>query len=273
MAGGPRSSAGIVAAAPVEVFTVVVIVALGWLGALGTEAADPLRPWLGSATLAVALRVVGAPSLWVLMALTPAAALLPMLLIRPFPAMAFLPLVVDVAAVQVAASLASGRLTRGGLAAVDAAALSPFVALWLYPHAVVRLGRAGRAGPWLAAVVSGSPGPRCACGGERSGSLPHIQVAWRAPATAGSVALRTGLLNEGTVPRRRNSQRGTGRSTRAAAETRGYQRPKRGLRIELLRIAPRQFLAGEEATGVILKNGGYLGVGQTARRAASARSR
>ncbi len=156
LAGGPLTRAGGLGVWPVMLVAAVVVVAMVRLSDIGGGVADPLRPAMAALTLAMALHVVQAPWIWVLVALVPAAAVLPLLLAPRLPALALLPLAADLAATQEAVSLSLGRLAHGALTAVDAAALSPLLALWLVPHAAGRLRRFGRLGPLLAAVLSGA---------------------------------------------------------------------------------------------------------------------
>ncbi|MDR3538200.1 MAG: hypothetical protein P4L71_17025 [Acetobacteraceae bacterium] len=156
MAGGPLTQAGLLAVWPVILVVAVAVVAVTRLSGIAAGATSPLPLALAAFTLAMALHVVGAPWIWILMALTPGAAVLPLLLVPRLAGLALLPLAADLAATKAAVSLSIGRLAHGGLGAVDAAALSPLLALWLMPHAVTRLRRFGRLGPLLAAVVCGA---------------------------------------------------------------------------------------------------------------------
>lgn len=156
MAGAPLTRAGLFAAWPVELVVAIAVVAVTRLSGVIGGTADPLRPVMAACTLAAALHVVGVSWFWVLGALVPAAALIPLLLVPRLPALALLPLTVDLAATKAAVSLSIGRLAHGGLSAADAAALSPLLALWLVPHATPRFRRFGRLGPLLAAVICGA---------------------------------------------------------------------------------------------------------------------
>jgi hypothetical protein len=152
LAGAPHTHPALLAAWPLGLGVAVAVVAVAWLSG-GT---DPLQPVLASVVLAAALHVVAAPWLWVLLALVPGAAALPLLAAPGLSAMALLPLAADVAASGAGVVITAGRLARGGFTAVDAAALSPLLALWLAPRIGARLGAARRLGPLLGAIIAGA---------------------------------------------------------------------------------------------------------------------
>jgi hypothetical protein len=118
--------------------------------------ADPLRPALAAFTLAAGLHVVEAPRAWVLVALVPGVAALPLVLLPRLSALALLPLTADIAVAGAGVVLTAGRISRGAITAVDAAALSPLLALWLAPRIATRLHSAGRFGALLGAVIAGA---------------------------------------------------------------------------------------------------------------------
>jgi hypothetical protein len=129
--------------------------------ALTGRALDPTRLALAALTLAAALHLAGPPSIWVQMALVPGLAALAMFALPAAPGLAALPVAVDVAALACLSVIALGRLPRLGFAPVDAAALSPLLALWLMPRAVERLGRAGRAAPLAGSLLAGAIAVGC----------------------------------------------------------------------------------------------------------------
>jgi len=153
LSGAPQTHAALLADWPVGAGVALAVVAVGWLCA--EPIADPLRPALAAFTLAASLHVVGASWSWTVMALVPACASLAMLAAPRMPSLVLLPLAADTAAVGSATDLTVGRFARGELRAVDAAVLSPLLALWLAPKLLGRLRLAGRAGPLLALLVAG----------------------------------------------------------------------------------------------------------------------
>lgn len=154
LAGGPRSQSELQAVWPVIAAVALAVVAVGWLSNGPTD--DPLCPALAAFTLAAALHTVGAPRLWMMVALVPACASLAVLAAPRMPGVALLPLAADAAAAGSATDLAVGRLARGEVRAVDIAVLSPLLALWLAPRLSGRLRTAGSVAPLLAALIAGA---------------------------------------------------------------------------------------------------------------------
>lgn len=154
MAGAPLTHAGLIAALPPGALVAALIVAVGWL--LLVPAAETMRAFCVSGTLAAALLVTGAPALWVQMALVLAAAALPPVLWARLPQPALLPAATTTGALGGTFLLAQGQLPRGGFRGADAAGLAPLLALWLMPRIALRLRFAGRFAPFLATLVSGA---------------------------------------------------------------------------------------------------------------------
>jgi hypothetical protein len=155
LAGVPHTSPAVAGAWPVWLASAVAIVLLRRLSSArgGTE---PLPAILAACCLAAALHLIGAPRIWALLALMPAIAVLPLWRVARLSALALLPPVVDLAGTQIAVALSLGRLAHGRAAPADIAALSPLLALWLYPQIAQRLRRAGRLAPPLAALLGGA---------------------------------------------------------------------------------------------------------------------
>jgi hypothetical protein len=153
LSGGPRHQAALRASWPVGLVVVVAVILARILIDRGME---PLRLVLAALTLAAALHVAGAPSIWVQLALVPAAAGLAMLALPAMPALVALPVAVDIAALACLVAIAIGRLPHLGFAAADAAAFSPLLAAWLLPRITDRLGRLGRIAPVLGCLFAGA---------------------------------------------------------------------------------------------------------------------
>jgi hypothetical protein len=140
MAGAARSGPGVLAAWPIELIGAVAVIVVAWLSGIPRAAGEPLRPAMAACTLAAALHVIGAPWLWIMVAFVPAAACVPLMLLPRLSVLALLPVTADLAAAQVGVLLSIGRLAHGTLTLADAAALSPLLSLWLFPHAATRFG-------------------------------------------------------------------------------------------------------------------------------------
>jgi hypothetical protein len=147
------------ASAPVGVGTAVVTLLLA--RALTDQTLVPLRAALGGLTLAAALHVAAAPPMWVQLALVPGVAALAMLALPSLPGLVALPVAVDIAAVGCLAAIAIGRLPRLGFSPVDAAALSPLLAVWIQPRTEERLRRLGRLAPLAGCVTAGAIAVGC----------------------------------------------------------------------------------------------------------------
>lgn len=152
--GAPRHLAGLRAGWPVGLGTTVATLML--IRLLMTGAQQPLLAVFASATLAASLYVAGVPFVWLQLALVPALAALAMCVLPATPGLAALPVAADIAALSCLAVVALGRLPRLQIGAVDVAAASPFLALWLAPRAAPRFSLAGRAAPVAAGVLSGA---------------------------------------------------------------------------------------------------------------------
>ena len=152
--GAPRQLAVLRAGWPVGLGTALATLLL--IRLLTTGAQQPLSALLAGLTLAASLYVAGVQPVWLQLALVPTLAALAMCLLPPMTGLAALPVAADIAALSCLVVLAVGRLPRLGIAAIDVAAASPFLALWLVPRATQRFGFAGRAAPLAAGVLSGA---------------------------------------------------------------------------------------------------------------------
>lgn len=152
--GAPRHLAGLRAGWPVGLATALATLMLIRLSTTGVQ--QPLLAVLASATLAASLYVAGVPPVWLQLALVPALAALAMCLLPPTPGLAVLPVAADIAALSCLVVVAVGRLPRLQVGAIDVAAASPYLALWLVPRAAPRFSLAGRAAPVAAGVLSGA---------------------------------------------------------------------------------------------------------------------
>ena len=159
LTGAPRNLAVLRASWPMGLGVVVTTVVFA--RTLTGRALDPMRLALAGLTLAAALHVAGTPPIWFQLALVPGAAALAMFALPAAPGLVALAVAVDVAALACLVVIALGRLPRLGFAPVDAAALSPLVALWLMPRAVERMGRAGRAAPLAGSLLAGAIAVGC----------------------------------------------------------------------------------------------------------------
>jgi hypothetical protein len=139
----------------------VAVAVLLFARVLTTRAVEPLRLALAGLTLAAALHVAGTSPMWTHLALVPGLVALAMFAVPPTPGLAALPVAVAVAALGCVAVISLGRLPRLGFASVDAAALSPLLAVWLQPHAVERLRRVGRAAPLAGCLLAGAIAVGC----------------------------------------------------------------------------------------------------------------
>ena len=153
LAGGPRNQPDAIAAWPIVASAAATVLIAGWIA--GRPGADPLRPAMAGAVLAASLYIAAAPWVWVLLALVPAAAALPMLFAPRMLNLVLLPPLTAIAATAVLAVLNLGRLPKGAFKLADAAALSPLLALILLTPIATRLRFAGQLGPFLAAMLSG----------------------------------------------------------------------------------------------------------------------
>ncbi len=153
-AGAPRHLSALQAHWPIAVAAGAAV--LVFARSLAPSGLDPLRLALAGLTLAAAVLIVGAPSLWLQLALVPATAALATFALPSVPAAAALPVAVDLAATACLAGIMLGRLPRLGFGPVDAAALSPLIAVWLLPRTTERFGRLGVAAPLIGAVLAGA---------------------------------------------------------------------------------------------------------------------
>lgn len=153
LGGAPRARIEALAAWQTMAAIAAAVLATGW--SMGGKLADPLRPATASLVLAGALWCVAAPWMWVLLALVPAAASLPMLAAPKIITLVLLAPATGLAATCALAELALGRLPRGGFKAIDLAVLSPFIALLLMTALSGRLKFAGRFSGLLTAVLAG----------------------------------------------------------------------------------------------------------------------
>jgi hypothetical protein len=156
LSGAPHTQAALLAAWPEAAVVALGVVLVTWLANSAGPGTDRLQPALAALTLAAALHVTDAPRLWVLLALTPAAASVPLLLRPQLSPAALLPVAADTGAVAAAALLTIGRLSRGAITAIDAASLSPLLALWLAPRIATRMRSTGRFSAVAGAVIAGA---------------------------------------------------------------------------------------------------------------------
>jgi hypothetical protein len=154
LSGAPRHSAALRTGWPIGLG--VALAVLLFTCALAGQALDRLRLALAGLTLAAALHIAGTPPIWTQLALVPGLAALAMFVLPPMPGQAALPVAADIAAFGCLAVINLGRIPRLGFAAVDAAALSPLLAIWLQPRAAERLSRFGRAAPLFGCLVAGA---------------------------------------------------------------------------------------------------------------------
>jgi hypothetical protein len=149
MAGAPRHLAALRGSWPIGLG--VALAAFVFARAL----TDPTRLALAGLTLAAALHIAGTPPIWTQLALVPGLAALAMFALTAAAGVVALPVAVDVAGLASLSVIALGRLPRLGFAPVDAAALSPLLAVWLLPRAEERLRRIGRAAPLAGGLLAG----------------------------------------------------------------------------------------------------------------------
>jgi hypothetical protein len=154
LSGGPRHSGALRANWPIGLGVVLAVLLFTW--ALTGQALDRLRLAMAGLTLAAALHVAGTPPIWTQLALVPGLAALAMFALPPMPGQAALPVAVDIATLGCLAVVNLGRMPRLGFAPVDAAALSPLLAIWLQPRTAERLSRFGRAAPLFGCLLAGA---------------------------------------------------------------------------------------------------------------------
>jgi hypothetical protein len=154
LSGAPRHLAALRATWPIGLG--VALAVLLFARTLADREIDPLRLALAGLTLAAALHVAGTPPVWTQLALVPGLAALAMLALPPMPGLAALPVAVDVAALGCLAAINLGRMPRLGFSPVDAAALSPLLAVWLQPRTAERLHRFGRAALLFGCLLAGA---------------------------------------------------------------------------------------------------------------------
>lgn len=149
LAGQPRAEAAVVAHAAK---LVGVAAAAGLAGYLLTTAG---RTAIAAAALSLSLDLVLWPGghVWTSAALVVAVVAV-VLAAGTGGVFVVLPVAADLGAMDAAAVLATGRLTRGDVGAVEAAALAPLLALWLEPRLLARLQPVGQAGAPLAALLA-----------------------------------------------------------------------------------------------------------------------
>ena len=153
LAGAPRSHAALLAAWPAALGVAAAVLLAG--RAVLAQRLGSFSVAVAGIALAAALHLAAAPALWTTLALVAGFAGLPLAALPGMAGLVLLPLATDIAATAAAADLTAGRLPRGGVSAIDAAAAAPLIVLWLGPALSRRLGQigsaAGPAGPVLAA--------------------------------------------------------------------------------------------------------------------------
>jgi hypothetical protein len=159
VAGAPREQAALRAAWPTGLGVAAFVLLLA--RSLTDRALDPLRPVLAGLTLAAAFHVAAMPPVWTQLALVPGLAALAMFALPPMPGPVALPVAVDIGALASLSVIALGRLPRLGFGPVDAAAVSPLLAVWLLPRTQDRLSFTGRAAPLAGGVLAGTIAVGC----------------------------------------------------------------------------------------------------------------
>jgi len=159
LSGGPRTEPALWSSWPIGL--AVTLAVLLFVRMATDRALEPIRLALGGITLALAFHVAGTPPAWTQLALVLAVAAFGMLALPPMPALVGLPVATDIAALACLAAVVLGRLPRLGFAAVDAAALSPLLAVWLQPLVTSRVGFAGRLASCTGSVVAGTIAMGC----------------------------------------------------------------------------------------------------------------
>jgi hypothetical protein len=157
LSGGPLHSGALRASWPIGLGVALAVLVFTW--ALAGQTLDRLRLAMAGLTLAAALHVAGTPPIWTQLALVPGLAAF----VRPAAdaRQAALPVAVDIAALGCLAVVNLGRMPRLGFAPVDAAALSPLLAIWLQPRTAERLSRFGRAAPLFGCLLAGAIAVGC----------------------------------------------------------------------------------------------------------------
>jgi hypothetical protein len=152
LCGAPRNRPDLLQAWPIGlgVGIAVVLYARG----MAADAPDPLRLALTALTMAASFHVVMLPPMWTQLALVPALVSLALFALPAVPAPAALPIAADIAAIGCLAVIDFGRLPHLRVGAVDVAAVTPLLALWLAPHLTGRLRFAGRAASASAGVLA-----------------------------------------------------------------------------------------------------------------------
>ena len=134
----------------------VTVVVLLFVRTVANREMEPLRLALAGLTLAAAFHIVGAPVIWTQLALVTGVAALSLFALPPMPGLVALPVAVDTAALGCLAVVLDGRLPRLGFGPMDAAALSPLLAVWLPSRMADRLRFAGRAAPLAGCLLAGA---------------------------------------------------------------------------------------------------------------------
>jgi hypothetical protein len=138
----------------------VVVAVLVFVRVLG-KSPDPLRLGLAGCTLAAASHVAGAPLVWTQLALVPGLAGLAMFAAPSLPSAAALPIAIDIAGLGCLAAIDLGRMRRFGFSAVDAAAMSPLLAVLLQPRTTERMSRLGGLASPTGALLAGAIAVGC----------------------------------------------------------------------------------------------------------------
>jgi hypothetical protein len=152
LAGAPRSHIALIATWPTATGVAAAVLLAGHpvlarrLGSFSVAAAG--------LALAASLHLAAAPAPWMTLALAAGLAGLPLVVLPGMAGLVMLPLATDIAATAAGADLTAGRLSRGGLSVIDAAAVSPLIVLWLTPALSGRLGQVGRAAAPVGAILA-----------------------------------------------------------------------------------------------------------------------
>jgi len=149
LGGAAHSQAGLLHA------WVSIAILAGWIAAAALLFAEADAWCVAAAALALwaALQAVGAPAIWPLLALVPAAAALGTFAGRA-QERALLPASVGIGAVAGGAVALAGVLRHGRIGPIELAALAPFIVAWWSARLLPRLRRLGSAAPPAASVLA-----------------------------------------------------------------------------------------------------------------------
>ncbi len=159
LSGAPRDLATLREEWPIGLAAAISVFVLARMLADGTP--DVPRLALAGLTLAAALHVAGTSPAWTQLTLVPGVAALALFALPSMNGSAALPIATGIAALGCLAAIDLGRMTRLGFGPVDAAALSPLLAIMLQPNAAARCQRLGRAAAPAGCVLAGAIAVGC----------------------------------------------------------------------------------------------------------------